>query len=365
MSFFVTWKRFLCFSLLSFVSIINVHSPLFAATPWVQSGDDISSTNSGNIGIGTDSPKNKLDVNGDIGLNGFLNFPDWRILPGGAFEWPGKLRVGRGGGEGDGLADWRGNVRAQPGSNLEIIPLKDYARSALDIYPTLGKKPDLDAFAELTLHRIHPTNKGHEMLSISALAKEQDKYAFVVEAHGVGNIKPLDFMIVQGGLLADDSEKKPFWAHVMRMKTDGTMQFGRMRTASNTEPVDIINIEQESAPIYVSNTKEALTSNKWEYAPGLADSHFLRFTAKEFEDKKTVNRADWRMNVKIDKEATSSYIIQSKANTEQYNEKMVVNDTGDVELPVEGSAVILTSPMGKRWRVTVDDDGNLKTSPAE
>ena len=36
---------------------------------WLESGNDIYNSNSGNVGIGTTSPNNKLDVNGDVFIN--------------------------------------------------------------------------------------------------------------------------------------------------------------------------------------------------------------------------------------------------------------------------------------------------------
>src|SRR5262245_18725311 len=124
---------------------------------WAAAGPHIYSANSGSVGIGTDSPTNKLEVVGDIGVNGNINFLErkFRIVGGGAFEWLDRVRFGAGG-DGPGLEDWHGKKRAQPGSNLEILPLKDYARAALDIYPTTGKKPEFDALAELTVHRVMP-----------------------------------------------------------------------------------------------------------------------------------------------------------------------------------------------------------------
>jgi hypothetical protein len=355
----------MCFVL--FISLVAGDAASLAEPGvWAESGPHIHNTNPGAVGIGTDTPKNKLDIVGDLGVSNNINFPGRKfcIDGGGAFEWQNRVRFGAGG-DGPGLDDWRGKKRAQPGGNLEILPLKDYARGALDIYPTMGKKPAFDALAELTLHRIMPSDQGHEMLSISALASVQDKFGVIVEAHGTGRLKPLDFMVVQGGVLKTDANKRPFWAQVMRMKTDGTMQFGALRTGERNEPVDIINLEQDDATVKAGTSQQSLESKQWSRFDGPADSHFVRYTAKEFRDGGTVHRADWRTNVHIKDNAQSSFAVYSRKDDEPYALKMAVHDDGDLELPEQGSAVVLTSPNGKKWRITVDDDGQLHTAAAE
>jgi hypothetical protein len=353
--------------LVAIVAICLANSALRADETqlWQLDGPNIFATNSGAVGVGTANPNHKLDVAGDLGVAGDINFPgrEFRIIGGGSLEWLGRVRFGAGG-DGPGLPAWNGLMRAQPGGNMEILPTRDYARSALDIYPTAGKKPDFDAFAELTIHRAMPTNQGHEMLSISALATVQDKYGVIVEAHGTGRVKPLDFMVVQGGLL-DGDKQRPFWAQVMRMKTDGTMQFGPLRTGPRNEPVDIINLEQDDAPASVSSNQEGDEANSWKGFTGLSDSHFVRYTAKELEAGKAVHRADWRTNVHIDKGGESRFAIQNRQDEEPYEPKLSLRDNGDLNLPVPASALVLTSPNGKRWRITVGDDGKLQSSPAD
>jgi len=282
-------------------------------------------------------------------LEGPISWPEFRIHPGGALEWPGKLFFSRGS-DGFGLPPTtRGEVRAQPGGNLQIMPIGDYKRCALDLYPTQGKIADFDAISEITLHRIHPTNDGHEMLSLSALARSQDKYALVVEAHGTGRIKPFELLFVQGGLLEADRKKEPFWAVPLHADTDGTITFGYSRHGGEPGPVDIINIEKMK-----------------HFHPGLQHSDYLKMTAKRIDEaNKPVGRADWRANVQLSEPAAQSrLVIQNSQNNKDYQERLVVHDNGDVELPGSAGAVILKSPGGKRFRVTVDDDGKLQVKPA-
>lgn len=351
----------------SAVTLCLLQSTICAAEQplWQADGPNIFTTNSGAVGVGTSTPVHKLEVVGDLGVTGDLDFPSrgFRIVGGGSLDWLGRVHFGAGG-DGPGLPAWNGHTRAQPGGNLEILPSKDYARSALDIYPTTGKKPDFDAFAELTIHRAMPSNEGHEMLSISALATVQDKYGVIVEAHGTGRVKPLDFMVVQGGLLEGDKQQ-PFWAQVMRMKTDGTMQFGPLRTGPRNDPIDIISLEQDDAPARVSSNQEGDEAQSWKGYTGLSDSHFIRYTAKELNAGKAVHRADWRTNVHIKADGESSFAIHSRRDEESYQPKLTVEDSGDLTLPTPASAMVLTSPNGKQWRVTVDNDGQLHTSSVE
>jgi hypothetical protein len=345
--------------------LVNITASAGESSPWQSDGANIFTLSNGFVGIGTASPGCKLEVAGDLGVSGDLNFigRQFRILGGGVFEWQDRVRFGAGG-DGPGLPAWKGLTRAQPGGNLEILPSKDYARSALDIYPTMGKKPDFDAFAELTIHRTMPSNEGHEMLSISALATVQDRYGVVVEAHGTGRVKPLDFMVVQGGLLEGDTQQ-PFWAHVMRMRTDGTMQFGPQRTGPRDEPVDIISLEQDDTPNNVGSNQEGDEVQFQGTFTGVSDSHAIRYTAKEFREGLTSHRADWRTNVHIEAGGKSSFNVHSRQDQASYEPKLSLADSGDLILPTPQSAVVLTSPSGKRWRLTIDDQGALHTAPAE
>jgi hypothetical protein len=282
-------------------------------------------------------------VSGDLSVGGDLNLQDFSIRRGAVLEVPRQLRFQRGG-TGTPLPPSGGRVRAQPGGNFEIQPLGDYYRGALDIYPTQGKKPDMDALAELTIHRIHPSNEGHEMLSISGLADSQRRFGVIVEAHGKGRIKPLDFQMIQGGLLAVDKNIEPYDAIAMRMKTDGTMQFSAVRNGGEPGPVDAICIERDH--------------------PGNAGSYpsdSIRMTAKRMNVQGTTS--DWRTNVQLPAPSGSALSIENREGGQAYAKKLQVTSSGDVELPTPGAGVILTSPNGKKWRLGVTDGGDLKVDP--
>jgi len=276
-----------------------------------------------------------------------LSLPNFNLLPGGVLEWPGKVRMSYGGGESSALPNVNGKVRAQPGGNLVLQPLGDYKRSALDLLPTQGKMPDIDAIAELTIHRIHPTPSDQEMISYSALGREQDRYAVIVEAHGKGRLKPLSFMTVQGGLPSNPNQRG-FAAEAMRMTEDGTMVFGSKRRGGRLKrPLDSITIEQPEPEV-----------------PGTYDSDFLKWVGKS-RDGRTEHQANWRANVQVeDKKGRSSFVLYSGIDGGPYRDRLKVRSGGDVEVSGAGAAVILRSPNGKRWRLSVDNSGRLEVTPA-
>jgi hypothetical protein len=281
-------------------------------------------------------------VEGDLNVHGDINLPNFSIRRGAVLEVPGQLRFQRGG-TNTPLPMPPGNVRAQPGGNFEIQPLGDYYRGALDIYPTQGKRPDTDALAELTIHRLHPTNEGHEMLSVSALADNPSRFGVIVEAHGKGRIKPLDFQMIQGGLLAVDKNLQPFDAIAMRMKTDGTMQFSAARNGGAPGPVDAITVERDHPG-----------------ARGDFASDYIRLTGKHMPQGAT---SDWRINVQLPKEGGSILTMENREAGGDYQPKLKLTSAGDVELASPGAGVVLTSPAGKKWRLNVTDDGEIKTAP--
>jgi hypothetical protein len=291
------------------------------------------------IGVGTAQAQTPTTFPGDLHVGGDVHLSNFSVRRGAVLEVPDQLRFQRGGTTTP-LPPSRGRVRAQPGGNFEIQPLGDYYRGALDIYPTQGKKPDMDALAELTIHRIHPSNEGHEMLSVSALADSQRRFGVIVEAHGKGRTKPLDFQMIQGGLLAVDHGLTPFDAIAMRMKTDGTMQFGAVRNGGEPGPVDAISVERDD-PDGVS-----------------FPSDYIRLTAKRMSLKRTTS--DWRMNVQLPSDG-STLSIENRESGQAYAKKLEATSAGDLELPTPGAGLILTSPNGKRWRLAVTDSGDLKT----
>jgi hypothetical protein len=281
-------------------------------------------------------------VNGDLTVRGDIHLPDFAIRRGVVLEAPGQLRFQRGGTSSP-LPLTPGHVRAQPGGNFEIQPLGDYYRGALDIYPTQGKKPDNDALAELTIHRIHPTNNGHEMLSVSALANSQSRFGVIVEAHGTGRVKPLDFQMIQGGLLAVDKDKQPFDAIAMRMTTDGTMQFSAARNGGAPGPVDAIVVERDLPG-----------------ADGDFPSDYIRLTGKRMPQGK---KSDWRASVQLPRGGGSALTIENREAGAPYQANYRFTSSGDVELTAPGAGVVLTSAAGKKWRLTVTDDGQINTAP--
>ena len=277
-----------------------------------------------------------------------VSIPGFTLLPGGVLEWPSKLRFSYGGGESSALPKSHGLVRAQPGGNLTLQPLGDYKRTAIDLLPTDGRIPEMDAIAEFTLHRIHPTANDQEMISFSALGKAQDHYSIVVEAHGKGQLKPFSFLVVRGGLPANPKQQ-PFSGEAMQITPEGTTEFGRLRQGGPLKrPVNSITLEQ---PI---PTKA-----------GTYDSDFVRWIGKT-HDGTAEHRVSWRSNVRVENQkGQSSFVLQKSLDDGAYANTLEVKSVGELELPNPGSAVVLKSPNGRRWRLSVDDGGNLQVKPTE
>jgi hypothetical protein len=97
---------------------------------------------------------------------------------------------------------------------------------------------------------------------------------------------------------------------------------------------------------------------------GAYDSDYLQWVGKR-HDGNSVQRMNWQANVRVDRAAAASTFVLSHGVDERApTAKLQITDGGDVELPNNGGAIILRSPSGKRWRVTVDDQGKLETAPA-
>jgi hypothetical protein len=274
---------------------------------------------------------------------GRVEMPGFRLGPGGVFEWPGLLRLAHGG-QGGGLPPVGGLIRAQPGGNLVLQPQGDYMRNAIDLLPTAGKPADMDAIAELTLHRVHPTRTTQEMISYSALARAQGVYAVIVEAHGAGQLRPLSFMVVKGGINPGET---PFSAEAMRMTEEGTMVFG---------------LSRQGGPL--KRSVDAITVDQPPPAPGTtSDSDAIKWVGKA-HDGRGVHVANWRAAVRVNDTAASRFVLGSDIYGAPARSRLEVRDQGDLELPTPGAGIVLRSPSGKRWRVSVDDEGRLQTRPA-
>ena len=268
---------------------------------------------------------------------------DFEILPGGLLEWSNNLRMGYGG-VGPGVAPIGDSIRAQRGGNIFLEPQGDYMRCAIDLLPTAGKLPDLDAIGELTIHRIHPTATDHEMISYSGMGTKNGVYGIIVEAHGRGQLRPLVFMTVQGGL---NPGEEGFAAEAMRMNEDGTIALGVNRIGGKLKrPLDSLTIHQPD-PDKV----------------GAYDSDYLRWIGKS-HDGEMAHQVNWRMNVDVkNKNGVSNLVVESGFDGANYRKRVEITDSGDVELSSIGSGVILRSPNGKRWKLTVENNGKLRTDP--
>jgi hypothetical protein len=278
-----------------------------------------------------------------LSLSHRISLPDFKLHPGGILEWSNNLRLGYGG-VGPGAAPIGDLIRAQRGGNITLEPQGDYMRCAIDLLPTAGKLPDLDAIGELTIHRIHPTATDHEMISYSGLGTKNGVYGIIVEAHGQGKLRPLVFMTVQGGL---NKGEENFTAEAMRMNEDGTIALGVTRIGGKLKrPIDSLTIHQPDPE-----------------KMGAYDSDYLRWIGKT-HDGEIAHQVNWRINVDVkNKNGDSNLVVESGFDGANYRKRVEITDSGDVEFSSVGSGVILRSPNGKRWKMTVENDGSLRTDP--
>lgn len=289
----------------------------------------------------------------EIGFQVWDRGSNFVIRPDGTLEWPNRLKISRS--DGQGLPDLEdGRKRAQPGGALVIQPQGDWRRSALDLFPTNGKLPDVDALAEVTLHRMVPSGEGFEMVSYAALATENTPFGIIVESGGKGKPRPFVFWTLRENMMFSDVN----FSEAFRITKDGSVQFGRKRGKGSAA-----RVLSDDPTLNDNQLVDALFIEKQDPAnPGVYDSNYLKIVAKN-KGKESVHRHEWRINVHIDKDSqNSSLIIRSRKNEHSYTGKVAITNNGDIELLANRGAIVMRSSNGKRWRITIDNSGNLKTS---
>jgi hypothetical protein len=103
--------------------------------------------------------------------------------------------------------------------------------------------------------------------------------------------------------------------------------------------------------------------------PGTFDSDYLQWVGRS-HDGNQIHLAHWRIHVDVtDQTGASKLVIEARRDGAGYAKKVEVSGSGgltahggDVEVASPGNGVVLRSPNGKRWRVTVDDEGRLETT---
>ncbi|MBF0343491.1 MAG: discoidin domain-containing protein [Nitrospirae bacterium] len=295
----------------------------------------------------------EINLYDDDGTNsmkgGFMELPD------GSIGWPNVRMTNRVGG--GGLSDLKGvGKRAQPGGTIAIQPRGDYMRGAIDMLPTAGKLPQADALAEVTLHRIVPSKSGFEMVRYAALATDTVPFGIIVESGGAGKARPFVFWTLREET-ADFS--KMLFSEAFRITEDGLVQVGRKRGSGTAD-----KILKDDPALVDSKPVDALFLEKQDPGKqGVYNSDYLKIVAKS-RDSRKVHRYEWRLNVQInDKNNDAALVISSSKDGSSYNDKLIVRHDGNVELSDPEAGIVMSSPGGKRFKITVDDAGTLKTSP--
>jgi hypothetical protein len=265
----------------------------------------------------------------------------------GVLEWPGKLRISKSG-ERNGLPSFEdGQTRAQPGGSIVIQPHGDLMRGAIDMLPTAGKTPDTGAYAEITLHRQVPSEKGFDMVSFAALARDDLPFGILLEKHGNGEPRPFIFM----NFSEDIEFRTAKFNEPLRITSKGTVQIGRKRGSGSTLKLQNNDPRQVDA-LFIERDDPQKT--------GKFDSDFFKITAKS-RDGKLINRYDWRLQTKVVDDG-SSFVLSASRDGTSSKAKIIVRDNGVIELPTIGAGIALRSPNGTRWLLKIDNEGNIKTS---
>jgi hypothetical protein len=223
-------------------------------------------------------------------------------------------------------------------------------RSALDLIPTTGKLPQVDARAEVTVHRIIPSEKGVEMASYMALATEKFPFGIALESTGIGKPRPFIFFTERENSTFDKAE---FFSEAMRMTAKGAIQFSRRHGSGPMSQV------LDDDPLVVDQTPwdAAIIERQDPGRPGRYDSDYILLVAKT-RTGDVVNRHEWRINAHAGKDGTNLVVRFG------YKSALSITNSGDVILGAKG-AVIMASPNGHRWRLSVTDNGEIKATRAE
>jgi hypothetical protein len=275
-----------------------------------------------------------------------VNSEPFLLHPYGTLEWPGSLRISKSG-EGSGLPPFEdGRTRAQPGGSLVIQPQGDLMRGAIDLLPTSGEIPDTGALGELTLHRKVPDADGYDMISFAALAREDLPFGMLLENHGKGGARPFIFMT-----MAEDKEfTQARYYEPLRITKEGTVQIGRKRGFGSTAKLE--NNDHTQVDSLFLEREDPRSAGQY-------SSDFFRITAKTLHDGK-IHRYDWRMNVQL-KKNRSSLVVSAPTKNSKATLHAAFHDNGTLELLTPGAGIILQSPKGNKWQISVNEEGELIT----
>jgi hypothetical protein len=136
----------------------------------------------------------------------------------------------------------------------------------------------------------------------------------------------------------------------LRITEDGTVQIGRKRGVGST--ARLLNNDPTQVDALFMEREDPLE-------PGSYNSDFFKITAKSRQGT-IIKRHDWRLNVQLGKQG-SSLVVGFAQNEAESEARISFHENGAVELLGPGAGLILRSPGGGRWHLTVDDRGQLTT----
>jgi hypothetical protein len=216
-------------------------------------------------------------------------------------------------------------------------------RTAMDTVPSSGGAPSTGLISGFRIYRTSLSDflaGNYEKATFGGMAEIDQGYLIEMESAGTGQQRPLSINHNSANGLSESIKLMP----------DGQVVFGYNR-AGVRMPLDMLHL------------MTAIT------AEGLIDSDAVRWTGKT-NNSGTVHRADWRAYVDVlDYNYGNQFAFDTRKDTQSYAKVMQVSTGGQMTVPQGnivvgsvGKGVVLTSPNGTKWLMTVDNTGLVKVT---
>jgi hypothetical protein len=298
---------------------------------WSKNENDIY-YNSGNVGIGTDSPEEKLDIKGSLLFKGTFGDPTPRLMKIGPDQANQYSYLGMSGDEYNGLeinynGYWNGS------EEIDVDPTKE--RSAFSI----GRDGQALRLWTAETNGINHLNR-------------TTKFVIGYDGNvGIGTDNPEEKLDINGILLFKGTAGDTIPKYI-KMGPDQRGMYSYIVMSGdeyNGLELNYNGYWSGSEEIDVDPTKERSA-----FSIG-RDGQALRLWTAETNGISHLNR-------------TTKFVIGYDGNVgigpDSPRSKLQVTD-GDVYVATIGNGIIITSPDGQCWRITVDNSGNLTTSAVD
>ena len=273
-----------------------------------------------------------VSVNADT-----VNLPNCSIDSRGQRNY-GSLRVGQS------LGDTDGSVGIFAEGNQATLLYK--------IGVTQGIVPTTGPVSELAFYPNKEQTGDFARMALLAMAEGQ--YRIEQEAGGSVPVAVLEYHTDRADYVDGQWKQSFFHTTAMRVAEDGTCKFSYGR-GFNFGPVPISDLG------FYLKCPDPVSA-------GTKDSHAIGFHGKS-HDGATVHDVAWQAKVNVTGQAgESAWILTQQIDGSEASEKFRVADdgrvslTGDAVVTNSNFGLVLRSPNGSHWRVTVDDNGVFQTT---